>query len=114
MSFGERLKGLRLHQELLQADVAKELGITQSQYSKLERGALEPNLEVLRHLTKLFNVSSDYLLEVDTFMDYEPTFDFCDLLRQGKLTWDGHFLSEADCTAIHDMTQILLNKRAKK
>ena len=111
MSLGERIKGLRLHQELLQADVAKELGITQSQYSKLERDVLEPNLQVLRHLTKLFNVSSDYLLEIDNPIDYEPTFDFCDLLRQGKLTFDGRFLTEADCTAIHDMVRILLKER---
>ena len=111
MSFGERIKGLRLHQELLQADVAQKLGITQSQYSKLERDALEPNLDMIRHLTKLFCVSSDYLLEIDNPVDYEPTFDLHDLLRKGKLTLDGRFLTETDCTAIHDIVRILLKER---
>ena len=110
MSFGERIKGLRLHQELLQADVAQKLGITQSQYSKLERGVLEPNLEIIRHLTKLFCVSSDYLLEIDNPVDYEPTFDIQDLLCNGKLTLNGHFLTKQECIAIHDMVHILLKK----
>ena len=113
MSFGERIKGLRLHQELLQTDVAQKLGITQSQYSKLERDALEPNLETIRCLTKLFDVSSDYLLEIDNPMDYEPTFDLYDLLCHGRLTLDGRVLSPQDCSTIHDMVRILLQERTK-
>lgn len=114
MSFGKRIKGLRLHQELLQADVAQKLGITQSQYSKLERDALEPNLETIRSLTKLFDVSSDYLLEIDNPMDYEPTFDIYDLLQRGKLTLEGYILSPQDCNTIHEMVRILFKERTKK
>ena len=83
MSFGKRIKGLRLHQEMLQADVAKRLGINQSQYSKLERDALEPNLSIIRSLTKLFNVSADYFLfekdSSDSLSDEEQS--LLDLIR---------------------------------
>ena len=113
MSFGKRIKGLRLHQELLQSDVAKKLGITQSQYSKLERDALEPNLELIRHLAKIFYVSSDYLLEIDNPMDYEPVFDLYELLHHGKLTLDGQVLSAHDCDTICDMVRILLKDHSK-
>ena len=111
MSFGKRIKGLRLHQEMLQSDVAKRLGINQSQYSKLERDALEPNLSIIRSLTKLFNVSADYLLETDNSLDYEPTFDLCEFLRNGKLTLDGQYIEPKDCEYIRDMVRILMAKR---
>ncbi|WP_050992778.1 helix-turn-helix domain-containing protein [Selenomonas ruminantium] len=106
-----RFKGLRLHQEMLQADVAERLGINQSQYSKLERDALEPNLETIRSLARLFNVSADYLLEIDNSLDYEPTFDLCDFLRNGKLTLDGQYIEPRDCEYISDMVHIFMAKR---
>ena len=68
---------------------------------------------MIRRLTRLFCVSSDYLLEIDNPVDYEPTFDLYELLQKGKLTIDGRFLTEQDCTAIHDMSQILLKERTK-
>lgn len=111
MSFGQRIKGLRLHQEMLQADVAARLGINQSQYSKLERDALEPNLAIIRNLSKLFNVSADYLLEIDTPMDFEPTFDICDILQNGKLTLDGQYIEPKDCEYLGDMVRIFMAKR---
>jgi len=74
---------------------------------------LEPNLDMIRSLTKLFNVSADYLLELDTPMDYEATFDLYDFLQQGKLTLNGEFLEPQDCEAISNMVQILMEKRKK-
>ncbi|MBP3231246.1 MAG: helix-turn-helix transcriptional regulator [Anaerovibrio sp.] len=113
MSLGKRIKGLRQHQELLQSDVAQQLGITQSQYSKLERDALEPSLEMIRRLAKLFYVSSDYLLEIDNAIDCEPTFDLYELLLHGNLTLDGRFLSNQDCNKIRDMIRILLQDNSR-
>lgn len=100
-----------MHQEMLQSDAAERLGINQSQYSKLERDVLEPNLAIIRKLTKLFNVSADYLLETLNSLDYDPTFDLCDVLRNGKLTLDGQYLEPMDCEYISDMVRILMAKR---
>ena len=72
---------------------------------------MEPNLDMIRSLTKLFNVSADYLLELDTPMDYEATVDLYDFLQQGKLTLNGEFLEPQDCEAISNMVQILMEKR---
>ena len=114
MSFGERIRELRLHQEFLQSDIAKQLGITQSQYSKIERGAVEPSMDVIRGLARIFNVSADYLLEIETALDYEPTFDLKQLLLHGRITMEGKFLSREERDAIYDMVRIFIRFQKKK
>lgn len=57
-----RIKDLREDKDLLQADVAKLLGITQQQYSKIETGKSDISGEKLILLAKFYHVSTDYLL----------------------------------------------------
>ena len=60
-SFGRRLRELRgfdLHQD----QVAKDLGISQSQLSKYERGVVAPPADVLFRIKQRFRVSIDWLL----------------------------------------------------
>ena len=45
-----------------QSEVAKFLNISQSNYSKYERGEIEPDLSTLIKLADYFDVSIDYLL----------------------------------------------------
>lgn len=62
---GKKLKELRKEQNLTQQDVADILKIDRSNYSKYELGKLELNLTMLATLTKLFNVSADYILGLE-------------------------------------------------
>ena len=57
----ERLKELRLYKGLTQQKVADSLGCNQSAVGKYERGELEPNIETLIKLARLFDVTVDYL-----------------------------------------------------
>ncbi|WP_294426435.1 helix-turn-helix transcriptional regulator [uncultured Streptococcus sp.] len=62
MGFPERLKTLRLEENLTQKEVADILGISRPAYTYWEKGEKVPTPDKLPALAKLFNVSTDYLL----------------------------------------------------
>lgn len=57
-----RLKDLRLANELTQKELSEKLGCTQTAVGKYERGDLEPNIDTLIKLAGIFEVSIDYLV----------------------------------------------------
>jgi len=57
---GRRIRTLR--SEMLQEDLARYLGISQGQLSKIERGKLGPTAEILIRLVKKFGKSADWIL----------------------------------------------------
>ena len=57
---GERVRSLRGN--VRQEDLAMELGISQGQLSKIERGGIPPTLDVLVRLTLKFNRSIDWIV----------------------------------------------------
>ena len=63
-AFGRRLRELRGF-DLTQEEFAKELGISQSQLSKYERGVAAPPADVLFAVKKRFQVKIDWLLTGD-------------------------------------------------
>lgn len=64
---GEKIKKYRENQRMTQAEVAEALGIKSATVSKYEFGTLEPNIESLKRLAELFEVSIDELLKEDKF-----------------------------------------------
>jgi transcriptional regulator with XRE-family HTH domain len=60
-ALGRRLREVRGF-ELSQEQLAKDLGISQSQLSKYERGAAAPPADVLFLIKQRFQVSVDWLL----------------------------------------------------
>lgn len=59
---GERLKDCRKRLELTQQEVAEKLGVTSASISSWESGARRPDFEMLNSISKLYDVSFDYLL----------------------------------------------------
>ena len=62
MTNGERIKYLREKNGFTQKDVATRLGVEPAAISKYELDMREPNIEAIKKLAILFNVSIDYLL----------------------------------------------------
>ena len=60
----EKIKALRVKQNLTQSDIAKKLGITRSSVNAWEMGISTPSTQYIVELALLFNVSSDYLLNI--------------------------------------------------
>lgn len=59
---GDRLRWLRSHADLSQADVAEQIGMSESQVLKWENGKAEPDAKSLRKLAGMFGVTTDYIL----------------------------------------------------
>lgn len=60
LAIGQRIRGLR--QSLRQEDFAAELGISQGQLSKIERGTMPPTVSVLTRLAIKFRKSIDWIV----------------------------------------------------
>lgn len=58
---GERLKSCRKTLSFTQQEVAEKLGVTSASISSWESGARRPDFEMLDNLSKLYDVSFDYL-----------------------------------------------------
>jgi len=57
-----RIKDLREDKEIRQVDMAKQLNISQTNYSKYELGKINIPLETLIKISLIFGTSIDYLL----------------------------------------------------
>lgn len=58
----ERIRALREDSDYTQDRVASYLGTSQTMYARYERGANELPVRHLVNLSKLYNVSTDYIL----------------------------------------------------
>ena len=63
--FGEKIKELRLENNLTQKDLAKKLNCNQSMITRWERNECEPTENVIRKTALYFQVSADYLLGLE-------------------------------------------------
>lgn len=66
VDFGNTLKTLRLRENMTQAQLAQKLGLTKSVISAYETSLRLPSYDVLIHISKIFKVSTDYLLGVES------------------------------------------------
>ncbi|MFR5336677.1 MAG: helix-turn-helix domain-containing protein [Blautia producta] len=66
IDFGSNLKTLRLREGWTQAQLAQKLGITKSVISAYETGLRLPSYDILIHIAKIFKVSTDYLLGLES------------------------------------------------
>ncbi|MFC3802843.1 helix-turn-helix domain-containing protein [Cohnella sp. GCM10012308] len=64
-SLGDRIKTERARKKMSQEDLAEELGFKRTNIANYEAGRVTPPSDVIAKLTKIFNVSSDYLLCLD-------------------------------------------------
>ena len=64
---GEKIKKYRENKNMTQVEIAGVLGVKPATVSKYESGALEPNIESLRKLAQLFDISVDELIKEDNF-----------------------------------------------
>ena len=62
MTFGEKILKLRKERGLSQEDLAMQITVSRQAVSRWEKETSTPDTENIVQLCKLFNVSSDYLL----------------------------------------------------
>lgn len=62
----DKIKSLRESRGMTQAELARQLGITRSGVNAWEMGLSVPSTQYVVELARFFNVSSDFLLGIDS------------------------------------------------
>ncbi len=87
--FGDRLRELRQERDLKQRDVAKDLYISNKVLSSYERNVAFPSIDLFKKICEYYNVSADYLLQIEVKKEEEPASDTSRLValtpRQAQL-----------------------------
>ncbi|MDX5103562.1 helix-turn-helix domain-containing protein [Lactobacillus jensenii] len=92
---GDRLAQVRVSKKLSQAETAKLIGVAQATWAQYEKGKRMPSVETLNHIAKVFNVSTDYLINGET-----PNQNAIDLKKTDVLSYDGKPVSDEDLAII--------------
>lgn len=61
----EKIKKLRISYNMSPVDLAKRLGVSKQCVSNWENDNVQPSIEMLIKITRFFNVSTGYLLDLD-------------------------------------------------
>lgn len=97
--FYENLKLAREQKGLSQKDVAEKVGVAKSTYSLYESGNREPNVQTIKKLANVLDVSADELLGIDT----EPT--------TLAAHFEGDEYTEDELDEIRQFAEFVKNKR---
>jgi len=65
IELGERIRIARIHSSLTQEELAEIIGVSRGSIARYESGEIEPKIGHLLSLSRVLNVSVDYLLGVD-------------------------------------------------
>ncbi len=81
-TFGRKIRDARIDLDLSQKNMAELIPMNQSNYSKIERGLQEPNINQLKRIAVILNKSIDDLLGIDkvaiektNFRNFQREFD---------------------------------------
>lgn len=62
MEFKNRLKKIRRDKKMTQKNVYERLGVSPNCYASWEQGRTQPDIEMIKKLCEIFEVSADYLI----------------------------------------------------
>lgn len=65
VDFGNRLKTLRIQNNMTQFQLSQKLGLTKSVISAYENGLRMPSYDVLIAISNIFRVTTDFLLGIE-------------------------------------------------
>ncbi|HJB45178.1 MAG TPA: helix-turn-helix domain-containing protein [Candidatus Mediterraneibacter surreyensis] len=90
----ERIKNLRMSNDMTQTDLAKKLNITRSSVNAWEMGISIPSTTYIVELAQLFHVSTDYLLGLSD-----------------NVTLDVSYLNEREIQLVYELIQYFRTKK---
>lgn len=83
MNIGSKIKKYRELQKMTQKDIAEILGVEPGTISKYESGIIEPNIDSIKKLAEIFNITIDELLKDEKKIDVSKI-NLLDALREQK------------------------------
>ena len=111
MNLAENIKKIREEKGLLQKQVAAEIGLKPAHYNKIEKGLVEPSVEILDSLAKFYGISIDRLVHFEGDVPGEVTIEDKKLIEQVKLIQE---LDEKDKNTIFNIIDTMLTKNKFK
>lgn len=102
MILGEKIVRLRKQRAWSQEELASQLGISRQSVSKWESGASIPDLDKIISMSRLFGVSTDYLLKEEI---EEPEADAFPIIREKEETDSLRSVTLEEATAFLDLTR---------
>ena len=67
MNVGQKIKQLRLENNLTQEELAEQLGVSFQSVSRWENSTTYPDITMLPIIANMFDVTIDYLLDMDSY-----------------------------------------------
>lgn len=107
MSFHEKLRLFRLQNGLTQQAVADKLAVDKTTYSGYETGKRQPDIQKIRSLAKILDVSLDTLFETEKGVNTEEEFI---LMGKGDGEQDYIRLSQEEYEVTKAMVRALRNR----
>lgn len=65
--FGTLLRELRMQRKITQIELAQAIGVSNGNVGDWERGRSKPGYDALAALSRFFEISPEYLLELDSY-----------------------------------------------
>ncbi|WP_050181042.1 helix-turn-helix domain-containing protein [Domibacillus robiginosus] len=117
IGYGEKLKELRLENNLTMGDAARIVSIAKSTYAGYESEFRQPSLEKITLFAHYYNVSVDYILcltDQRERKDLNEGFNAKNLLSE-ELHWDGIPLNEEELKHMNEFLKTIeeRNKKSK-
>lgn len=111
MNLDKNIKRLREERGLLQKQVATEMGVGISHYSKMENGQREVSVELLGKLAAFYGLTIDQIVNMEGAVPKEITLEDKTATEQMKLIAG---LDEKDRSIVFGMIETMLTKKKFK
>lgn len=111
MKLADNIKKLREDKGLLQKQIAAEIGLKPAHYNKIENGIVEPSVDILDKLSKLFGLSIDQIVHLDESTPQEVVVEDKTTTEQLKLIQQ---LDEEDKKAVFRIISTMVTKNKFK
>ena len=72
MTLGEKIRNAREDMDITQKDMANQMFMTQSNYSRIERNVQEPSIEQLKQICLILKLDPRYLLDLEEYEYISP------------------------------------------
>jgi len=108
MSIAENIKKLREDKDLMQKEVYNEIGLKPAHYNKLEKGLIEPSVEILDKLASFYEVTIDEIVHYSKATPKAVTMEDKTATEQVRLISQ---LNEKDKSTVMNIIDTMLTKQ---
>ena len=111
MSIADNIKLLREEKNLMQKEVYNEIGLKPAHYNKLEKGLVEPSLDILEKLSAFYGVTIDEIVHYSKAKPKAVTIEDKTAVEQVRLLSQ---LNEKDKSTVMNIIDTILTKQRFK